>query len=202
MRGLLWNWRTMVGALVEALDWPETVVTGIGITALIMLILFLIGRWGIFRKFGEAGWKSLIPYYSQWVEYGYTWNPKIILWNVAAAIVNYIGDVSIIALKKGPILTVAMIGIILFWICRFAVSQSPRISSPGHSRMAWAIRSDCCCSPACSSSYWAAAPAATTGRRDAGRKSRNRIGFGIFDPLNEAGNHGPLRRPSWAAFFF
>ena len=48
-------------ALVEALDWPETVVTGIGITALIMLILFLIGRWGIFRKFGEAGWKSLIP---------------------------------------------------------------------------------------------------------------------------------------------
>ena len=122
MRGLLWNWRTVVGALVEALDWPETVVTGIGITALIMLILFLIGRWGIFRKFGEAGWKSLIPYYSQWVEYGYTWNPKIILWNVAAAIVNYIGDVSIIALKKGPILTVAMIAIIVFWICRFAVS--------------------------------------------------------------------------------
>ncbi len=122
MQGLLWNWRTMVGALVEALDWPETVVTGIGITALIMLILFLIGRWGIFRKFGEAGWKSLIPYYSQWVEYGYTWNPKIILWNVAAAIVNYIGDVSIIALKKGPILTVAMIAIIVFWICRFAVS--------------------------------------------------------------------------------
>ena len=58
MRGLLWNWRTMVGALVEALDWPETVVTGIGITALIMLILFLIGRWGIFRKFARRAGRA------------------------------------------------------------------------------------------------------------------------------------------------
>ena len=77
---------------------------------------------GDIQEIREAGWKSLIPYYSQWVEYGYTWNPKIILWNVTAAIVDYIGDVSIIALKKGLILTVAMIAIIVFWICRFAVS--------------------------------------------------------------------------------
>ena len=45
-------------ALVEALDWPETVVTGIGITALIMLILFLIGRWGIFRKFARRAGRA------------------------------------------------------------------------------------------------------------------------------------------------
>ena len=78
-----------------------------------MLILALIGRWRIFRKFGEAGWKSLIPFYGKWGEYGYTWNPKSVLWNVIETIVDYVRDSDVIVRRQGPLLTVVTIAVIV-----------------------------------------------------------------------------------------
>ena len=43
------------------------------IVSLVMSILTIIGGWKMFRKFGEPGWKAIIPFYSTWVEYKYTW---------------------------------------------------------------------------------------------------------------------------------
>ena len=43
------------------------------IVSLVMSILTIIGGWKMFRKFGEPGWKVIIPFYSTWVEYKYTW---------------------------------------------------------------------------------------------------------------------------------
>lgn len=56
------------------------IVTGFSLFAIIfcllMVLLVLIAKWKIFSKAGEKGWKSLIPVYSTYVEYGFTWNHK------------------------------------------------------------------------------------------------------------------------------
>ena len=44
------------------------------IPAAIFGILTLVAKWKIFVKAGEKGWKSLIPVYSTYVEFGFTWN--------------------------------------------------------------------------------------------------------------------------------
>lgn len=43
------------------------------IVSLVMSILTIIGGWKMFQKFGEPGWKAIIPIYNTWVEYRYTW---------------------------------------------------------------------------------------------------------------------------------
>ena len=43
------------------------------VISLVMSILTIIGGWKMFRKFGEPGWKAIIPFYNTWVEYRYTW---------------------------------------------------------------------------------------------------------------------------------
>lgn len=40
-------------------------------------ILNIVGCWKIYNKLGEPGWKCLIPFYNSWVQYKYTWNPKM-----------------------------------------------------------------------------------------------------------------------------
>ena len=50
-----------------------------GISLLILIpgaiasILTLIARWKIFTKAGQKGWKSLIPFYGNYVEFAFTW---------------------------------------------------------------------------------------------------------------------------------
>ncbi len=122
MLRLLWNWKAVAGAFVEMQEWPDTLVPVIGIVVLMMLILALIGRWKIFRKFGEPGWKSLIPYYGKWVEYGYTWNPKIILWDVAQVIVNEIMEFGAGVWEADSFLAAAAIAVIVFESCCLVVS--------------------------------------------------------------------------------
>jgi hypothetical protein len=46
------------------------------IFGMLMVILLMIAKWKIFSKAGEKGWKSLIPVYGTYVEYGFTWNHK------------------------------------------------------------------------------------------------------------------------------
>ena len=54
------------------------VIFGLSVGALavtaIGLIINLICRWRIFTKAGEKGWKSLIPVYSTYIEYTFTWS--------------------------------------------------------------------------------------------------------------------------------
>lgn len=47
------------------------------IIGLIMEILTIIGGWKLFKKFGEPGWKALVPFYNTWTEYHYTWKPTM-----------------------------------------------------------------------------------------------------------------------------
>lgn len=43
----------------------------------IYFVLCVIARWGLFQKMGEAGWKSLIPFYSDYVLFRRVWNVSI-----------------------------------------------------------------------------------------------------------------------------
>ena len=40
-------------------------------------VLIVIGWWKIFTKAGEAGWKSIIPYYNVYTQYKLTWKPAM-----------------------------------------------------------------------------------------------------------------------------
>ena len=35
----------------------------------VVLVLYILAYWMIFRKAGEAGWKALIPFYGTYIEY-------------------------------------------------------------------------------------------------------------------------------------
>lgn len=45
----------------------------------VMAVLTIIGSWKLFVKFGEPGWKCLIPFYNLWIEFGYTWKPLMMI---------------------------------------------------------------------------------------------------------------------------
>lgn len=53
-------------------------------------ILQAVAYWKIFTKAGEAGWKSLIPFYSTYVQFKLTWNPMWFFVLVACAAANFI----------------------------------------------------------------------------------------------------------------
>lgn len=51
-----------------------TLFAGLGIFMIIMLIItfavaifYIIGLWMVFKKAGEEGWKSIIPFYNNWI---------------------------------------------------------------------------------------------------------------------------------------
>ena len=47
--------------------------------AVCLLILTVIGYWGIFCKAGEKGWKVLIPFYNEYLLFKIAWKPSICL---------------------------------------------------------------------------------------------------------------------------
>lgn len=71
---------------------------GIYVTiALAWWILQIVANWRIFTKAGEAGWKSLIPVYSDYISYKIAWQTSyfwlvFILGFVASCVQTYAGD--------------------------------------------------------------------------------------------------------------
>lgn len=57
---------------------------------LVVMVLEILAYWMIFRKAGEAGWKSLIPFYSTYTEYKLVWNEKMFFLWLAIAVVAFI----------------------------------------------------------------------------------------------------------------
>ena len=50
---------------------------GMVIFLLITLVISIVAVWKIFKKMGEPGWKSLIPYYSNYTMFKRVWNTKM-----------------------------------------------------------------------------------------------------------------------------
>ena len=52
-------------------------VGSMGLIAILVIgwyVIQAIAYWRIFTKAGEAGWKSLIPFYNQYIQYKLVWN--------------------------------------------------------------------------------------------------------------------------------
>lgn len=54
--------------------------------ALIWFALEIVARWKIFTKAGEDGWKSIIPFYSTYIQYKLSWNVNM-FWAAVAAVI-------------------------------------------------------------------------------------------------------------------
>lgn len=67
----------MVGGIITA-------IAAYAIFLFIIWILTVIAKWRIFTKAGLAGWKSIIPIYSDYCTYRIAWNKKAFcpLWEV------------------------------------------------------------------------------------------------------------------------
>ena len=67
-----------------------------GVVITLMLVWYVlraIADWRIFTKAGEAGWKSLIPFYSSYIEYGICWNGKLgLIYSIVGALVAGFGN--------------------------------------------------------------------------------------------------------------
>ena len=43
---------------------------------IVLYVLLVIAFWKMFNKFGEPGWKAIIPIYNTYIMYKYTWQRK------------------------------------------------------------------------------------------------------------------------------
>ena len=49
---------------------------------IVWYVVQVIAYWRIFTKAGEAGWKSIIPFYSQYIQYRIAWKAPNMYWIV------------------------------------------------------------------------------------------------------------------------
>jgi hypothetical protein len=87
----------------------------ISVIAIIYAVLTIIARWKVFTKAGEAGWKSIIPIYSDYVEWKLSWNNITMFWvmlglTVVGAVLNSMGANS--ASADGGMNFMSIIGLI------------------------------------------------------------------------------------------
>lgn len=62
---------------------------GLATAAMISIIWYVfqvIAYWKMFNKFGEPGWKSIIPIYNSYIVYKATWNVKMFFINILMAV--------------------------------------------------------------------------------------------------------------------
>lgn len=64
-----------------------SIVTAYIVFIILYYVLTVIGKWKVFEKLGEPGWKSLIPFYSDFILYRASWNTTAFFAAVAATVV-------------------------------------------------------------------------------------------------------------------
>lgn len=62
------------------------------IAAVTILVLYILGLWKIFRKAGEEGWKSIIPFYNTYTLFKISWKVKYFWIFLALAIITPISS--------------------------------------------------------------------------------------------------------------
>ncbi|MCI9282593.1 MAG: hypothetical protein HFG56_04810 [Lachnospiraceae bacterium] len=86
------------------MDTPFTVIFSLVIFVFALIWIFLqIGAYcKIFEKAGESGWKSLVPFYSTYIQYKFTWSTQYFSFYLVSSILllicKYMGSRSLLAL--------------------------------------------------------------------------------------------------------
>ena len=91
-------------------------VTMILIFSLVIWIMLIIARWKVFTKAGEAGWKSIIPIYADYVQWRIGWKKTGLFWAmigcaIVGAILPYV-DGSVVVSAAGRAVAGANVGIL------------------------------------------------------------------------------------------
>lgn len=86
--------------------------------AVCLLILTVIGYWGVFCKAGEKGWKVLIPFYNEYLLFKIAWKPSICLFKWLCL---FLYEVVSVTLKAGVLLEMLQ----LISICTDSNALSP-----------------------------------------------------------------------------
>lgn len=60
----------------------------IALVCVAIAVLTIIARWKIFTKAGEAGWKCIIPIYSDYIEWKISWTNMTMFWVSIALILG------------------------------------------------------------------------------------------------------------------
>lgn len=68
------------------------------IISLVVMVVLIIAMWKLFEKAGEAGWKSLIPFYSTYILFKIAWGNGLLFLLMFVPCVNAV--VSFIVLWK------------------------------------------------------------------------------------------------------
>ncbi|MBR6850081.1 MAG: hypothetical protein IKM88_07610 [Lachnospiraceae bacterium] len=69
-----------------------------GIVWLVVMVAMIVAMWKLFEKAGEAGWKSLIPFYSSYILFKIAWGNGLLFLLMFVPCVNVV--VSFIVLWK------------------------------------------------------------------------------------------------------
>jgi hypothetical protein len=56
-----------------------TLLTVFSVIAIVWYVVYIIAGWKIFQKAGEAGWKSLIPFYNIYIQFKFSWK-TVMVW--------------------------------------------------------------------------------------------------------------------------
>lgn len=84
------------------------------IIAIVWYVLQVIAYWRIFTKAGEAGWKSIIPFYNLYTQYKFSWEAKffwimLALWIIGLILSSVGGAISYL----GTLCNLAMLVLII-----------------------------------------------------------------------------------------
>ena len=61
------------------------------VLALVWWVVLIIARWKIYTKAGEAGWKSIIPVYADYVQWRIGWKKTNMFWiAIALVVIGYV----------------------------------------------------------------------------------------------------------------
>ena len=100
------------------------ILAGVGIWYILYLVLTLVSQWKVFVKYGEPGWKGLVPIYSTIVEYGKIWEAKWgIIFIIATFVCSCLGQVTDAGLVVALITLVVAI-FVMYMDIKFVVMKS------------------------------------------------------------------------------
>lgn len=117
-------------------------IAGMGIVTMLALllafwVLLVVARWKMFTKAGEAGWKSIIPVYADYIGFKLWWDTKnfwiflvsLIVYSIAHGMLQIgINDTTLnVDFSSNPFLLLlsAVAGIVLLiWIVRYCLKTA------------------------------------------------------------------------------